>query len=470
MPLLPVVLIVAALALGAGLIGLGSATGPVVSTTSVTVLPREPRGRAIPASFLGLSLEYPALIAYAGTDPNAINPAFVSLIRQLDPSGRPVLRIGGDSADWTWWPVRGATRPRGVGYALSPRWLAVASALVRAVHAKLILGLNLEAGSPALAAAEAAALSGGLPAGSVSAFQLGNEPELYGLFAWYRTAGGRAVPGRPHDYGFAAYLRDATTLTAALPGLALSGPSTGGLGWRADLGRYLAAEPQVKLVTVHRYPLQLCYVSHKASRYPTVPNLLAARSSTGLADTFRGEVALAHARGLRLRVDELNTVSCGADREVSQSFASALWALDTLFELARVGVDGVNVHTFPGAGYELFAFAHGHGGWRETIAPEFYGLRMFADAAPPGSRLVPVAGVPRDGSLKVWATAAADGSVRVALIDKSRSTARIVAVRIDRATGSATLERLTAPSVNATRGVALRRSVVTPSGGAYRVT
>ena len=65
------------------------------------------RHQAIPGGFVGLSLEYPAVAAYAGTDPSAVNPVFLQLIRNLNPGQLPVLRIGGDSTDWTWWPVVG---------------------------------------------------------------------------------------------------------------------------------------------------------------------------------------------------------------------------------------------------------------------------------------------------------------------------------------------------------------------------
>ncbi len=61
--------------------------------------------RAIPAGFLGLSLEYSAVSAYAGRDPSAVDPVFEQLIRNLTPGQRPVLRIGGDTTDWSWYPV-----------------------------------------------------------------------------------------------------------------------------------------------------------------------------------------------------------------------------------------------------------------------------------------------------------------------------------------------------------------------------
>ena len=123
----------------------------------------------------------------------------------------------------------------------------------------------------------------------------------------------------------------------------------------ADTAAFLAAEPRVKVVTLHRYPLQTCFVAPSSPEYPRSAHLLSPASTSGLADGIAPYVALAHARHLPLRIDEINTDSCGAAPGVSNAFASALWALDTLFEMARVGVDGVNIHTYPGATYQLFS-------------------------------------------------------------------------------------------------------------------
>jgi hypothetical protein len=351
--------------------------------------------------------------------------------------------------------VPGIARPPGVSYTLGPGWLQVTRALVQALNARLILGLNLEADSPYLAAAEARALLAGSVPGSVMAFELGNEPELYGSFAWYRTPDGRAVRGRPRTYGFAAFMRDFAQFPAALPRVALAGPTSGGPGFLPHLGEFLAGEPLVRLVTVHRYPLQLCFAARGSPRYPTVGHLLSTQSSTGLAQSFAQAVASAHARGLPLRIDELNTVSCGADPAVSQTFASALWALDTLFAMARVGMEGVNIHTFPGAGYELFRFSRVGGRWTASVAPEYYGLLMFAQAAPPGSRLLSVSGRLGKG-LRIWATQAPDRRVRVVLINEATTGSRTVTVRVPRGAQTAgTLERLRAPSAAASSGVEL---------------
>jgi len=451
---LVLIAIVAAVILAFARAGSRSSRSRAMRRIEATVL-SEPLGggRSVPPGFLGLSLEYPALESYAGDDPNALNPLFERLVRNLSPGQAPVIRIGGDSADWTWWPVPAVARPPGVTYTLSTRWLQVARAVTYSLHARLILGLNFEADKPALANAEARALTHGFGRGVIQSLELGNEPELYAVFPWYRRSHGRKVTGRPPTYDFNSFLRDFTGFAHALPPIPLAGPTISGPAWMGRLNELLAAEPTIRVVTLHRYPLQLCFARPRSPRYPTIAHLLSPTASSGLAASFKPYVAIAHARGLPLRIDELNTVSCGADRAVSVTFAAALWALDALFEMARVGVDGVNIHTFPGAGYELFNFSRVHGKWQASVAPEYYGLLMFAQAVPPGSRLLRISSR-HARSLKLWATRAPDGRIRVVLINKDTSRPLDVALRVPSA-GIGTLERLRAPRLAASANVTI---------------
>ena len=62
-------------------------------------------------------------------DPLALDPVFVRLVRNLVPGQAPVLRIGGDSTDRTWWPTPGFVQPAGVAFAITHRWLEVTRAL-----------------------------------------------------------------------------------------------------------------------------------------------------------------------------------------------------------------------------------------------------------------------------------------------------------------------------------------------------
>lgn len=403
-----------------------------------------PVGRPLPSGYLGLSLEYSALEAYAGTNPAAVDPRFAQLVRNLAPGQAPVLRIGGDSADWTWWPLPGVARPPGVSFTLTTRWLSVARAVTRTLGAHLILGLNLEADSTQLADVEARQLLRGIGSSAIRAFELGNEPELYGQFPWYHDASGNGVPGRPATYSFVDFQADFIRFAQTLPAHALAGPGIGGTGWQPQLAGFLSVAPRVRVAAVHRYPLQLCHTSPHSIRYPTVEHLLAPASSAQFAAGFAPAVSAAHAHGLPLLIDELNTVSCGADQAVSQTFASALWALDTLFALDQTGADGVAIHTFPGAGYELFAV----GGGRAAPAPEYYGLLAFSAAAPAGSRLLATsASLPAPVTL--WATRSAGGQEHVVVINKDATRAYTLRLRIAGVHGDAHVVALTGSGISA---------------------
>jgi hypothetical protein len=414
----------------------------------------EPSSAPIPSGFLGLSMEFYAVHEFTGSDPNAINPVFLQLIRNLTPGQAPVLRIGGDSTDQTWWPVPGVLPPRGIDYTLTPGWIRTTAAMAKALGAKLIVGINLILNRPALSAVEARALLSGL-GGSVEALEPGNEPDLYGTLPWYQTVSNHSIYARPPSYDVADFLQDFSDVQHALPPAPLAGPTFSSLTWLSEgLSQFLAAEPKLGLVTFHRYPLRGCHVPVTSPSYPTIANLLSDYSQSELAQGVAPYVAMAHAQGVQFRVDEMNSVACAGTQGVSDTFASALWVLDTLFEMANVGVDGVNIHTLPGARYSLFNFTQNGAGWQANVHPEYYGMLLFTQAAPPGSRLLPITGVP-DGPLKVWATIAPDGTIRVVLINESTSAAQPILLHLPGNGSAATAEQLTAQSASATDGVTL---------------
>jgi hypothetical protein len=413
--------------------------------------------RPIPAGYVGFSIEYWSSLAYSGTDPSAPNPAFVRLVATLSPGVSPIIRFGGDTTDWTWWPTPGVAKPAGVRYTLTPRWMSVTRASALAMGARLILGINFEADSRAIASAEAHAFLNGIRRQLIAGFELGNEPEVYGTIGWYTNSAHAVVYGRPAGYGFRGYLRDYSSIAAALPrGVPLVGPASGAPQWLSGLNQFLRANRRVQTVTFHRYPLHRCYTPRSSPTYPTISNLLAPAASIGPAASLAAGAAVAHAHGLPFRADELNSVSCGGAWGVSNTFASALWALDTLFHMAQVGVDGVNIHTFAGARYAPFAFLHTRSGWRAHVEPMYYGLLTFARAAPPGARLVRTHAPPTAGdALRTWATRARDGTLRMVLINDSPRRTLTLAIRPPASGPDATLERLLAPRLGATHGVTL---------------
>ncbi|MFL5860188.1 MAG: glycosyl hydrolase family 79 C-terminal domain-containing protein, partial [Solirubrobacteraceae bacterium] len=419
--------------------------------------------RPLPGGFVGLSIEYHSALGYFGTPANP-DPVFLQLVRNLTPGQAPVIRFGGDTTDWTWASTPGVPRPPGIRYTLGRQWMASTRAAAQALNARIIAGVNFESDNARIARAESAALLRGIGRPYLAGLELGNEPEVYGALGWYQTPAGVPVPGRPAGYGFDSYMRDYTTVSRRLPHtIPLVGPASGAPRWLAGLARYLRANPRVRMATFHRYPLHRCFTPRASPAFPTVAHLLAPTAATGPATSLAPAIRVAHARGIPFRADELNSVSCGGARGVSDTFASALWALDTMFNMDRAGVDGVNIHTFARAFYEPFA-VHDRGGvWTGEVRPMYYGLLMFAWAAPPGSRLLPATyGGPR--TLRIWSTRGLGKRLRVVLINDSRRRPATVAVRSPIPASSATGIRLRAPGAGARSGVTIGgQAVRTPT-------
>ena len=437
--------------------GRAAATDPV--TVSVA---GGPGGRAIPSGFLGFSFETSAVRAYTGSDPQHIDPVLVQLIRNLTPNQAPVIRIGGDSTDVSYAPAPGVRPPVYVTYPLTPSWMATTSALAKQLGARMIMGLNPCCHEPALATAEARDYIDAFGRHAIDALEIGNEPNVYAKTTVYHTVLGIPVPARSRNYGYPAFHRQFGQVAAASPKVALAGPAlaigpTPSRGsWMSQMPAFLQHDARLSTLTVHRYPLRNCYVPPSSPQYPTIPHLLSSYATVGLAASLTRWVGIAHRQHRLLRVDELNSVACRGKTGVSDTFASALWATDALFALARVGVDGVDMHTLPGTAYQLFGLSQSGGRWQGQVQPVYYGLQLFAQAAPRGSRLLKVTRHGADTGLSAWATRAPDHTLRVVLINKNQSHSRSVRVQVPAASGTAaTVERMVAPSVASRSGVTL---------------
>jgi hypothetical protein len=438
----------------------------------------------VPRSFVGLSTEYwdvPLLERRLAAFERVLS------LLHVPGDGRLVFRIGGDSADHSFWGLQARSVPSWV-FRLTSAWLRQTSILLRRADLGLILDLNLVTGSPSLAARWAAAAQRRLPHGSIVGYEIGNEPDIYSRRYWLATVSRTGVAARalPSTLTAASYTQDFRSYAAALaqvaPRVPLIGPAVANpvrdMGWIRNL--IAAAGPALGAVSAHRYPFSAC-VSRRSPSYPTIARLLDNRASAGLADSLRKAVAVAHSDGLPFRLTELNSVTCGGRPGVSDSFASALWAPDALFELLRAGVDGVNVHVRENAINAAFTLTR-HG---LLARPLLYGLILFVRALGTDGQLVDlhVHVHERALGLKVWAVRAASGSLHVLLIDKGD---RPISIELRLPTiGAATVDRLQAPSVRSLSGITLdgRRlgtdgrwrgpaadERIWPDGGGYALT
>ncbi len=412
-------------------------------------------GIAVPRSFFGLSTEYWGLPRY-----ERHMRLFERILHdvQVVGGGPTVIRVGGDSADHSYWEAIDRVMPTRA-FELTQAWLTRTRTLTRSAHLKLILDLNLVADSTAMAVKWASAATTALPRGTITGFEVGNEPDLYHRSRWYRLAWiqrngiarALALPRySPASYvsGFDSYARALAAVARGVPilGPAVANPSRD-VDWVASL---LAHQPRaVGMVTAHRYPLSQCALP-SSPRRPTIARVLSERSSAGMARSVAAAVLLTHRAGLKFRLTELNSVTCGGTSGVSDTFASALWAPDALFELLRNRVDGVNVHIRDDSINAPFILS----GDGIRVRPLLYGMIMFARTLGPGARLLPTQTAQRHGlHLKAWAVQLAGHTKRVLLINKGRRSVSVV-LRLP-AGHPATVERLVAPSVTARSDVRL---------------
>lgn len=435
--------------------GSASASGPTIVHVSSTAA-----GGPIPDGFLGLSMEYRGLPVYAGTSATNLDQPFLQLVRNLTPGGHPLLRVGGDSTDWTWWPVPGMAKPGGVRFALTPAYTSVAKAVAQAIGGHFIFGINFEADNRRLAAFESNQLLAHIGGQPITAFELGNEPELYDSFPWFKTATGQHVFGRARGYSPTSYLSDFAHIAAGLPrGVPVAGPSSGSTPWLSYLGQFATQESRLDLLTVHAYPLKHC----GAATFASAGDFFVPASLQDLASLIGSWVAVGRGHHLPVRVDEMNSISCGGQRGLSQAFAPALWALDMLPRLVRVGVAGVNFHTVPNTNQSLVSASFSQAGWRVQVEPEYYGLMMFALAAPTGSHLLRLSASGPSG-IDEWAARTPAGQVNVVLINTSGGSRR-AKVKLAATVGSATVTRLAAPGMLATSRVTLGGEEISSTTG-----
>jgi hypothetical protein len=425
-----------------------------------------PLVRPIPPGFLGLALEYNTITRWFGQGASTGDPVLVRLMRNLDPSGHAVLRVGGLSTDRVWWPVPGMPKPIGITFSLTPAWAASARALAQATGTRLMLGLNLQANRSRIDQVEAAHLVGLIGRSRIAALQIGNEPDLYTTIPWFKRLHGRDVPwydpkgtpvyARRASYGPAQFAAEVRRTLTVLPNVPIAGPETGKPAWLGAFAGAVGGRIAGVTLTSHLYPLTECEHYPPARDYPSVPHMLAWSASRDFGAS-PGFVDLAHRHGGRYRLDEMGSISCNGQAGVSDTMASALWVLDALFHQADSYIDGVNLHTYPGSVNGLFDLRRTRAGWRAAVHPLYYGALMFAQAAPAGARLVAVSGAPGPAALRVWATRGPDHHVRVVVLNDDLGAAAHVTVGAPPGFGArpGSVERLSAPSAYATGAVTL---------------
>lgn len=412
-------------------------------------------GRRLPTSFSGLSTESWDVQAL-DSDPLAAKRVLNLLKGSGD--GSLMLRVGGQSTEQTYWDAP----KHGVGteaYRPGKPWLRALTALTKASHLRVLIDLNLAARYPPMAAALAKALVHALPAHSIAGFEVGNEPDIgHRQVVNPLAPAGEKVPKTPTGWDkytssqYVSLFRSyASAVHKVAPSIPMVGPEVFFAGrdvtWVQQLVR--AQRSRLGMLTVHRYPLSAC-TSSTAGDYATTARVLGSNASGGMANELVKAVRVARSAHLPLRLSEFNSVTCGGSSGVSNSFATALWAPDTLFSMWNVGVSGVNMHVAPGQANAAFSIAHSG----LTAYPLLYGMIMFARATGPGASLIPMhISNASAANVKVWAVRGSSNQLKLLVLNKDGE-----AVNANLSLGNhgtATIQRLLAPSPTATSGVTL---------------
>jgi hypothetical protein len=408
-----------------------SGTG-IASSSFANVSIGSTPGRAIAATFMGLSHEWGTAQTMMGDSTTGVDNIYRQLLTNLTAYGSgPInLRIGGNSTDQTGEPTSTTAQPF--------------AELANALGARFSLGVDLGSDNVDLAVDQANAYVSQMPAGSLDAIEIGNEPDCYYSNGF-----------RPHSYTYQDYLVDFNTWKKNIKPLLSSGTKLIGASWAyTKILSNIESYDSVEASTLTAFS-QHFYVGNGENANPD-DILLAPNASKSGAYEVTAAVATTHKHGIPFRMGEMNSLSNGGEKGISDAFESALWAVDTMFEYANVGVDGVNWHTGNGGPYATFEFKiqsnQGQTSYElNSVRPLYYGLLLFQEASGNGAHLLPV-DLSTKANLKAWATLDTSGTLRAVVINKDESMSGTVNITLS-GYSHAQIYRLTAPTYQSTSGV-----------------
>ena len=402
---------------------------------TITIHPESP-GVQIPGDFSGLSFETKEVL------PDSNGKYFFRadnkpLLQFFNTLGITSLRIGGNTTDTPSFAV--------------PKAADIDSlfAFAKAANSKVIFTLRLRQGDPTAAAAVAKYVMDHYR-DQLTGFSIGNEPNVYDpTYELYRTELNRYI--------------GAVIGLNATPQAVFCAPSTtpDHAEWAQRLSADYADSGLIRLVTQHEYPGGSGRAVNDAAKARS--DMLSPNWVADYAAIYNAFAPAAGAHGLAYRLEETNNYYNGGARNVSDTLASALWALDYMHWWAAHGAAGLNFHTGDqvAAGDEMTtcyyaSFWTAPGGF--DARPISYALTAFGLSSK--GRSIPVEVQTQDSNLTAYGVAANDGSLYVTIINKSYGGNALpskVSINSNKAYSRITVLPLCAatPDVSATTGVTL---------------
>ena len=411
---------------------------------SVTViLETQKPGPEIASDFVGLSFEMQRLLA----DTNGwhfFSAENTNLIATFQTLGIKNLRVGGNTADRPSVPVPSESDVDNL------------FAFARAANVKVIYTLRLNRGEMEAAVNMANYISRHYR-DRLDCFAIGNEPNVF---------------SKEYEPYLAEWKRYAAHITAPSnsPNATFCGPSTspGHETWSARFAEELAGSRLLKFISQHDYPGgDARGVTNTAAGRDKI---LSPAMDSHYATFAANFVPTVLSNGLAYRFEEANSFYDGGAQDVSDTFASALWALHFQWWWAMHGMIGINFHTGDKvAARDMNKLCRYASFWTSpdgyNVHPIGYAEKMFSLCS--NGRILPVKTSPNSTDLNFAAFAAIghDRSIFVTLINKSHGgTATNLSVQIDAPEignwAQIEIIRLTAP-----HGDVARKTGITLGGG-----
>ncbi|HEX4122369.1 MAG TPA: hypothetical protein VH619_17270 [Verrucomicrobiae bacterium] len=395
------------------LLGVLLLAGPLHADESPVTVVVDPQasGDPIAADFSGLSFEVSLLhpnengVRYFRPD----NLPLINLFRTL---GIHNLRIGGNTSD------------RDARQLPSNADLDSLFAFAKAAGVKVIYCLRLHNGDPQADATIAKYIMSRYAA-QMDCFSIGQEPSAYPVGKTDTRLATERMGAAHEKYQYSSYREEwkkfADVIAAAVPDVKFCGPSVHNNGdWARKFMADFAQSNHVALITEHLYP------GGAGGKVPS-PEIGRDRMLSG--DFVRAYQKLhnsfataAISNGIPYRLEEVNNYFNGGAKNVSDTFASALWGLDFMYWWASHGAAGVNFHTGDrvAAGSELrpskytafFSTTNGY-----VIRPLGYGIKAF-DLGSHG-RVIPFQIFnPKNLNLSIYPVLAENRTLYITVINK----------------------------------------------------
>ena len=401
------------------------------------------------------------------------NTQLAGFIRRLGASG--VLRIGGNTSEYCYWtpdPAKQTNPPNAesmrtgdkanpiaFGLAVGPDTGRKAPAPVKITQQavrnlrdfldacgwKLIYGLNMGTGTAEDADDEAAYVMD-VAGSKLIAFQLCNEPDLFDR---------NGIRGK--DYEFKQFAVEwqhfYEAIRARVPTAPFAGPDTAyNNDWLVPFAKQFKREAM--FLSQHYY----------AEGPPTDPSMTIERllrPNPKLQAEFEGMKTTMQESGLPFRLAETNSCYQGGKAGVSDTFASALWGADLMYQLASAGGTGINFH---GGGYGWYTPIAGTRDDGFLARPIYYGMLLFAQAGP-GQLVESALDHPEQAPLlTTYGLRGNAGAIKVAAFNKNLDRGVRLTIDPGQRSERVTALRLRAPRVDDTTDTTFGGSPVGAAG------